>query len=129
MMVGVMNPDGTEQTSPYAMTIPGHVRTVLNMSISNESSSALTYITISTGISTITLDGLNVASGRILTISHADNGLLQIKAGSENAYGKQAAGGSTDLYVIRVLRKSALRQIAVSLPTSPVMGGMPNDFT
>ena len=98
-MVGMMNPDGTEQTGSYAMTIPGHVRTVLDMSISNDSSSALTYITISTGISTITLNGLSLASGRILTISHADNGLLQIKAGSENVYGKQAAGGSTDLYV------------------------------
>jgi hypothetical protein len=81
------------------MTIPGHVRTVLDLSISNESSSALTYITISTGISTITLNGLSMASGRSLVISHTDTGLLQIKAGSENVYGKQAAGGSTDLYV------------------------------
>lgn len=92
-------PTGTEYTGDFAMYIPGQFRSVLDVSISNDSSSALTYVTISTGISTITLNGLSVASGGSLTISHADNGLLQIKAGSENVYGKQAAGGSTDLYV------------------------------
>jgi hypothetical protein len=81
------------------MTIPGQVRTVLDVSIKNGDASVMSSVTIATGISTIALTGLSVAGGKSLVVSHTNDGLLQIKEDGVDAYGKQVAGGSTDLYV------------------------------
>lgn len=92
--------EGTSETWPLStMTIPGQVRTVLDVSLKNDGSSALTSVAISAGTSTMTLTGLSLASGKRLIISHTAAGLLQITEDGVDAYAKQAAGGSTDLYV------------------------------
>lgn len=97
--VGILTPTGPEYTGTFAMNIPGQVRTVLDVSIKNGDASVMSSVTIATGISTIALTGLSVAGGKSLVVSHTNDGLLQIKEDGVDAYGKQVAGGSTDLYV------------------------------
>ncbi len=97
--VGILTPTGPEHTATFAMNIPGHIRTVLNVTIWNHAEAGMSSATIATGISTIALTGLNLASRSGLVVSHTDDGLLQITAGGVDAYANQVAGGSTDLYV------------------------------
>lgn len=111
-------PTGTEYTGDFAMYIPGQFRSVLDVSIRNDTLSELTSVTISTGVSTIILTGLSLPGNKLLIISHTDEGLLQITENGVDAYGKQASGGSTDLYVnpgAQTISITADRAIAIDL--------------
>lgn len=79
------------------ITVPGNVKTVMDISFTNTSGSSISDINFSTGGNIITLTGISLANNGTVTISHGNDGLLRIYKGSTSIYEKYT--GADDLYV------------------------------
>lgn len=62
--------------------------------------SGISEVTISAGETTITLTGLSVSQGGVISITHDDNGILSIKVGNMSLLWRRTAASSDDLLVI-----------------------------
>lgn len=80
-----------------ALSVPGMVRTVLNVSFRNISGQNIPNFTVSAGGNTLTLTGVNLGADQTLTIDHTADGLLRARKGSTSVY--PLLTGSEDLYV------------------------------
>ena len=83
----------------YTLPVNGHYRTVVDAEFTNTSGSEMNIFSITAGGNQIALTGLGLANNKMLRIHHGTDGLLRITADGTSAYGKQSAGGATDLYV------------------------------
>ena len=93
--VAVANPSITSGT--IRITIPGNVESVLDITAKNISGSAISNIAFSAAGRTITLNGVNLAAGATLEISHGTDGLLRITAAGTSKYSLKT--GADDLIV------------------------------
>lgn len=84
---------GAEATG--AVFVPGNAETVSNVEIT--ASNAITALTVGFGSTSITLSGLTVAQGDVITFSHDENGILSIKQGATSLLNKRTASSSDDL--------------------------------
>lgn len=87
----------TEKTK--TVSNPGNATTVLDVEFTNTSGETCTTFEVKIGTKKLELTGLSLANNAKLTIGHGTDGRLTITAGSANVYGKQTAGGLTDLYL------------------------------
>lgn len=100
-------PESVSKTSvastTFNMLIPGQYQTVADVDFLNTSAEALTYFSITTGGSTISLTGLNILQNVHLIIDHTDAGILQIYAwdgvNKTSGYNLRTAASSDDLYI------------------------------
>lgn len=97
----------TLSSGTVSINVGGNVESVLNATFENTSGSTISEFSISAGGNTLSLNGLSLANGATLTITHGTDGLLRILAGSASVMDKRS--GSDDLYV-----KPGLRSVTVS---------------
>lgn len=89
---------GVSVTS-FTIPVPGNKRTVAEAEFTNTSGSAVTTFAINAGGSAIALTGISLADGAALKITHENNGILRILAGSTSVYDKRVAASADDLYM------------------------------
>lgn len=75
----------------------GNVRGVMDVTFTNTSGSTMTTFSVTIGGKTLALTGLTLGDGKLLQIHHGTDGLLRITEDGTSAYGKQSAGGLTEL--------------------------------
>lgn len=85
---GTITPDGTAEYAPCAVTI------------TNTSNAAINSLTVTVGSRSIVFDGLNLASGAQLVLSHDDNMVFRITAGGTSANDARTAGSDDELLVV-----------------------------
>lgn len=78
------------------LSVPGMVRTVLNVSFRNISGQNIPNFTVSAAGNTLTLNGVNLGANQTLTIDHTEDGLLRARKGNTSVY--QLLTGSEDLF-------------------------------
>lgn len=79
--------------------VPGHFRTVADVTFRNTSGSAMTAFLVTAGGNTLALSGISLTSGAELLIHHGTDGLLRITAGGVSVYNKLTESSSDDLYL------------------------------
>ena len=89
--------NGNITSGTMRITVPGNVDSVLDITAKNISGSAISNIAFSAAGKTLTLNGVNLASGATLEISHGTDGLLRITAGGTSKYSIKT--GADDLTV------------------------------
>ena len=98
-----VNPNAVAErgVSSWAGTlgVPGHLRTVADVTFKNTSGSAMTSFSITCGGSTLSLADISLANNADLVISHGTDGLLRITAGGTSVYNKLTAASADDLYM------------------------------
>lgn len=80
-----------------AISVPGHVKTVLDVSFRNISGLNIPNISFTAGANTLTLNGVNIGANQTLKIYHDNTGLLHAERGGTSVY--HLITGSDDLYV------------------------------
>ena len=98
-----VNPNAVAErgVSSWAGTlgVPGHFRTVADVTFRNTGGSSMTSFSITCGGSTLSLTGISLANNSDLVISHGTDGLLRITAGGVSVYNKLTAESADDLYM------------------------------
>lgn len=87
---------GTGANIAGTMAIPGSVETWPDVSIT-PTGGTLNTITVAFGNSSMSFEGLNVGSGTKMTITHDDQGLLVVKAGSTSKLSCRTAVSADEL--------------------------------
>ena len=90
---------GTAMNVTRYLTVPGNVRTVVDMDFVNVSGMTISSLRIAAQSSVIQLAGFSLANGQTLSINHGTDGLLRITANGASIMNCRAEGSSDDLYV------------------------------
>lgn len=90
---------GTAMNVTRYLTVPGNVRTVVDMDFTNVSGMTISSLRIAAQSSVIQLAGFSLANGQTLSINHGTDGLLRITANGASIMNCRAEGSSDDLYV------------------------------
>lgn len=77
--------------------IGGTAPNVLDLSFENVSGKQINDVTFTVGSQTLQLKGVNLGAGETLSLSHTNDGVLRVRAGSRNVYG--LLRGADDAYV------------------------------
>jgi hypothetical protein len=80
------------------LNVEGDVESPVDVSFQNVSGATIQNISVSAGGKTIALTGIALGGTETLTITHGEDGLLRIMAGSRSVYSKYT--GADDLIVI-----------------------------
>ena len=88
---------GTAASGTINMTIPGRIKTPVDITFQNKSGKTISSFKVWTKLSTITLTDISLGGSETITISHGTDGLMAIKKGSTSLYSKYT--GSDDLLI------------------------------
>lgn len=78
------------------IAVPGNVGNAL-FEVTVTANAAITYLTVTVGSNTITLDGISCPVNGKITLSHDKNGILSIKQGTQSLLSKRKAESSDDI--------------------------------
>lgn len=88
----------TSSNSPVSTFIPGNDKTLVDAVLT--ATGSVTEITVTAGETSITLSGLTLSSGDVVTISHDSNYLIRIRKGNDSLLANRTSLSSDDLEVM-----------------------------
>lgn len=88
---------GVSASGTLGISVPGRVKTPVDITFQNMSGKTISNFEVWTGISRITLTDISLGGSETLTISHRNDGLMTIKRGGTSIYSHYT--GSDDLLI------------------------------
>lgn len=89
----------TSTSSAGSLYVPGAGETPCEADVTNTGGSAVTYVTISAGDTSMTFSGISLSAGQVLSISYDARGVLSARIGSASVLPMRTESSADDLNV------------------------------
>lgn len=90
---------GISSAASCSLDIGGSAETVADVTLYNKSGMTINNATINAAGKAMTFTGLNMGGGDALTISHTNDGLVQIRVSGRSVYANRTTGSANDFTV------------------------------